>query len=119
MRIYDLAIKRPVTIIMCVVMILILGFVSLSGIGIDMLPNISFPMVMVMTSYEGAGPQEVENLITKPLEEVLSTVSNFKSVSSTSSSGSSMINIEFTGNGYEIRVPEYQGENRPDQKCPP
>ena len=50
MRIYDLAIKRPVTIIMCVVMILILGFVSLSGIGIDMLPNISFPMVMVMTS---------------------------------------------------------------------
>lgn len=96
MRIYDLAIKRPVTIIMCVVMILILGFVSLSGIGIDMLPNISFPMVMVMTSYEGAGPQEVENLITKPLEEVLSTVSNFKSVSSTSSLGSSMINIEFT-----------------------
>lgn len=96
MRIYDLAIKRPVTIIMCVVMVVVLGFVSLSGIGIDMLPNISLPMALVMTSYEGAGPQEVENLITKPLEETLSTVSNFKSISSTSSSGSSMISIEFT-----------------------
>lgn len=96
MNISQIAIKRPVTTIMLVLMIIVLGVVSLMGLSIDMLPDVTFPMAVVITNYDGAGPKEVETLITKPLEEVLGTVSNFKNVTSTSSNGSSMVMVEFT-----------------------
>jgi HAE1 family hydrophobic/amphiphilic exporter-1 len=62
---------------------------------VDLLPSIEYPYALVMTSYNGAGPQEIESLITKPLESVVGTVSNVKNITSTSSNGSSMIFVEF------------------------
>lgn len=96
MKISSVAIKRPVTTVMLILMILVLGFVSLAGLQIDLFPDVKFPMAIVMTEYQGAGPKEIETLITKPLEAVMGTVDNFKKVSSTSSSGSSMVMVEFT-----------------------
>ncbi len=72
----------------------ILGFISLSKIKLDLYPNIEFPIIVAYTNYQGAGPEEIENLITKPLESTISAVANVKKVTSTSSSGSSMIMAE-------------------------
>jgi len=95
MKISNIAIKRPVTTIMCVLVVILLGVVSLSNLALDLLPDMSFPMAIVSIDYEGAGPMEVESLITQPVESILGTVSNIKSVSSTSSEGNSTIVAEF------------------------
>lgn len=95
MRLSDLAIDRPITTLMVVLLILLLGAVSLSRLTIDLFPNMSFPVVAVITNYEGVGPLEMETLITKPLESVLGTITNLKEISSISSAGQSMVILEF------------------------
>ncbi len=95
MKLSDMSIRRPVTTIMCVLIVILLGVVSLSNLALDLLPDISFPMAIVSIDYQGAGPQEVEELITQPVESVLGTVSNIKSVSSVSSEGNSTVMAEF------------------------
>ena len=94
MHISDLAINRPVTTIMCILIVLILGFVSLTSLNVDLLPEMDLPVAMVMTTYPGAGPQEVESLVTKRLEAVLGTVSNVKNIMSYSMSGQSVVILE-------------------------
>ncbi|WP_273225528.1 efflux RND transporter permease subunit [Geosporobacter ferrireducens] len=96
MRLSHLAIGRPVTVMMMVIMIIVLGTVSLMGLNLDFFPDIAFPMAVVITNYDGVGPQEIEAIITKPLEQVMGTVDNFKTVSSTSANGQSMLMVEFT-----------------------
>lgn len=94
MKIIDFSVNRPVAVLMAVFMVLILGFVSLTNLSIDLLPEMNLPVALVTTSYPGAGPQEVENLVTRPLESVLGTVNNVKKITSLSSSGQSMIVLE-------------------------
>ncbi len=96
MKISNIAIKRPVTVMMLLMMIIVLGVVSLSGVSLDMLPDISYPAAIVITEYRGAGPKEVEELISIPIERVMGTVENFKKVSSTSSNGMSTVMVEFS-----------------------
>ncbi|SCY33672.1 efflux RND transporter permease subunit [Alkaliphilus peptidifermentans] len=96
MKISQIAISRPVTVMMMVMMIIVLGVVSLVGLNLDFFPDIAFPMAVVITNYDGVGPQEIESIITKPLEQVMGTVDNFKKVSSVSSNGQSMVMVEFT-----------------------
>ena len=69
--------------------------VSLSQLPIDLLPELNLPMAVAVSTYSGAGPEEVEQMVTRPLEAVLSTVSNVKNVMSISSPGSSMVMVEF------------------------
>jgi HAE1 family hydrophobic/amphiphilic exporter-1 len=88
------AVKRPVTIIMSVLVVLILGFVSLTSLNMDLLPEMKLPYAMVMASYPGAGPGEVENMVTRPLEATLGTVSNVKNIMSYSSTGQSIVLLE-------------------------
>ena len=95
MKIHETAIKRPVTVLMCVLIVLVLGFISLSKVSIDLIPNINFPMAIVMTTYSGAGPEEIENSVTKNIESAVATVSNIKTIQSQSSSGTSVIIAEF------------------------
>ncbi|MBQ4250246.1 MAG: efflux RND transporter permease subunit [Clostridia bacterium] len=95
MGLIRLSIKRPVTILMVVLIILIFGFVSFTNIPIDMMPKMDLPYVIVMTTYTGAGPYEVESLVTKPVEGAVATVSGVENIYSTSSEGSSMVIIEF------------------------
>lgn len=89
------SIKRPVTTAMVLLIVLMAGFISLTGLKMDLMPNIDIPIAIVSTTYVGAGPEEIETLITKPLEESLGTVSNVDTISSTSSSNSSMILVQF------------------------
>ena len=88
-------IKRPVLVLVIVTLIMVLGAISFMGLPLDLLPDMTFPMLLVNTSYEGAGPHEVESMVTRPLEEMASTLDNLQSVSSTSAQGSSMIMVAF------------------------
>lgn len=95
MKISQLSIKRPVTTLMAVFIILILGFVSLTRLNIDLLPDINLPYAVVSTTYNGAGPEEVENIVTKNLENVLAAVDDLKSMQSVSSEQNSLVILEF------------------------
>jgi len=87
-------VNRPVAVLMVVVALLLLGAVSLTGLKLDLLPQLQIPVAVVATSYPGAGPEEVEKLVTRPLEETLGTVNGVKSLYSYSSGGISLIILE-------------------------
>ncbi len=91
----NLAVKRFIGVLMVVCVIVALGSVSVSRLPLDLLPQMQLPMVMVLTGYEGAGPQEVENMVTRPIEEVLSTMGDMQSISSTSTTAGSMVMVSF------------------------
>jgi len=95
MKITDFSIKRPMTIAVLVVVILLLGAVSLSRLAIDLYPEMNLPVGAAMTSYQGAGPQEVENQVTKPLESVMGTVNDLDTIQSISSTGQSIVIVMF------------------------
>ena len=92
------SVKKPVTITMMILIVIVLGVVSLSRLQIDLLPQMELPYVMVQTSYQGAGPEEIENMISKPLEQTLSTVENIEAVISISNEGSSLLLMQFAFN---------------------
>ncbi|MEW6524761.1 MAG: efflux RND transporter permease subunit [Bacillota bacterium] len=90
-----IAVGRPVTTFMCVLMVLLLGVISVINVPADLLPEMTFPVIAVATRYSGAGPQEIETLVTRPIEEALGSVSNIQSISSESSEGASLVMLEF------------------------
>ena len=89
------SIYRPVTITMVVLAIVVLGITSYNSLPLDLYPNIDFPWVTVFSSYPGAGPEEIETLVTRPIEDAVSTISGVKNVTSTSEEGTSWVGIEF------------------------
>ncbi|TYO96584.1 efflux RND transporter permease subunit [Desulfallas thermosapovorans] len=91
MKITDISIKRPMLVTVIIIIVLLLGGVSLTRLSIDLFPELELPVAIVSTSYSGVGPEEIEQQITKPLESVLSSVSNLDTISSTSSMGSSTV----------------------------
>ncbi|WP_436513439.1 efflux RND transporter permease subunit [Clostridium thermobutyricum] len=95
MKISEFSIKRPITVFMGIVALLIFGIVSYSRLNLDMLPTMDVPIILVNTQYIGAGPTDVEGEVTKPLENVISTVSNVENVKSISREGMSTIIIQF------------------------
>ncbi len=95
MRISHFSVDRPVTIIMLLIAVVVLGAVSLSGISLDLMPEMNLPIAIVTTSYSGASPQEMENIITKPLESSLATTSDIENITSYSSVGNSLLLVEF------------------------
>jgi HAE1 family hydrophobic/amphiphilic exporter-1 len=94
-KLSELSVKRPVTVLMMIFIVLILGFVSFTRIPLDLMPEMEIPVAAVMTTYSGVGPQEVEKLITKPLEEVIGSTENIDSLYSISAEGSSTVMIMF------------------------
>ncbi|MFA9423590.1 MAG: efflux RND transporter permease subunit [Sedimentibacter sp.] len=89
------SVKKPVTITMMILIVILLGVVSLSKLHIDLLPSIELPIAVVQTTYSGAGPEEIENLITKPLEQALITVENIDTITSISNEGSALLLLRF------------------------
>ena len=89
------SVKKPYTVLVAVIMVIILGVVSLTKMTTDLLPNISLPYVIVMTTYPGASPETVEMVVTKPVEASMATISNVESISSTSNENYSMVVMEF------------------------
>lgn len=95
MKLSDFAIKRPVTMLMVVVVIMILGFVSISKMSIDLLPDIDVPVIVVLTTYPGAASEEIEDTITKPIEKSVSGVESVKTIISDSQPNVSAVQVKF------------------------
>ena len=90
-----LSVKKPFTILVAVIMVLLLGFVSVTRMTLDLLPELTLPYLIVVTTYPGASPERVESDVIKPLESALGTVSGVKNVFSTSSENYGMVQLEF------------------------
>lgn len=95
MNIASFSVHRPVFTVMVALIVIILGVISLVRIPVDLMPDITNPTISISTTYENASPEEMERLVTRPLEEALSAVPGVKEVSSTSSEGSSNIRVGF------------------------
>ena len=91
----DLCIKRPVFATMINLFIVVLGWFSLSSIGIDQFPNVELPIISVTTTLRGASPEEMETSVTKPLEEIINTVQGIDELSSVTIEGVSQIVVQF------------------------
>lgn len=89
------SVKRPYTVLVAVVLVLVLGVISFTQMTTDLLPAIELPYVVVITSYPGASPEKIEATVTKPLEAALGTGSGIKNVSSTSNENASIIMLEY------------------------
>ena len=94
-RLIEISTHRRVTIMMFTVAIALFGFVSLSRLDLNLLPDISYPTLTVRTELTGAAPVEVENLLTKPIEEAVGVIRNVRLVRSVSRSGQSDVTLEF------------------------
>ncbi len=104
------SVKKPMTVIVGVVLVIILGIISFTSMTTDLLPSIDLPYVAVITAYPGASPEKVELTVTKPLEQVLSTTSGVEEINSISSENSSMVIIQFTqGTNMESAMIEMNG----------
>jgi len=89
------SVKKPYTVLVAVILAIVLGVVSFTRMSTDLLPSISLPYVIVMTTYPGASPETVEMVVTQPVEASMATVSNIEGISSVSSENYSMVILEF------------------------
>ena len=103
MSLYEGAVKKPIMTSLCFLAVAIFGLFSLSKLPVDLYPDIDTNTIMVMTSYQGASASDIENNVTRPLENTLNSVSNLKHITSKSSENISVITLEFEY-GYDIDV---------------
>ncbi|MDE7437274.1 MAG: efflux RND transporter permease subunit [Muribaculaceae bacterium] len=103
MSLYSSAVKRPVMTTLCFVTVIILGLFSLAKLPIDLYPDIDTNTIMVITMYPGASAKDIEQNVTKPLENTLNSVEHLKHITSTSRENTSVITLEFEY-GYDIDV---------------
>ena len=90
------SVRKPFTVLVAVVIVIVFGVISFTKMTPDLFPNINTPYVIVMTTYPGASPEEAEVEITEPMEQQLATLANIKNVTSVSASNYSMIQMEFS-----------------------
>jgi HAE1 family hydrophobic/amphiphilic exporter-1 len=95
MNLPKFAVHRPVLTTMAFIGILVLGMVSFTRLQIDLLPEIDFPSISVVTTYEGAGPEEIETIMTRPMEQALSTIEGIERIESFSTEGRSRVALRF------------------------
>ena len=95
MGIIGVSIRRPVLTLVIVILAVLLGLSAMNGMGISLLPKIEVPFVSVVTRYTGAGPEDMETLVTKPLEDAISQVQGSRRIESTSLEGTSFVFVEF------------------------
>jgi hydrophobic/amphiphilic exporter-1 (mainly G- bacteria), HAE1 family len=94
-KLVGLSIRRPVAVAMAFLAIVVFGVVSFSRLPLDLLPNVSFPTLTIQTQYAGVGPQEMENLVSRPIEEAVSVVQGVRQVTSRSRPGRSDVTMTF------------------------
>ena len=114
MSLPEFSIKRPVTVLMAVMVCLLLGFIAFTEIPVDLMPEVNFPTLSITTDYEGVGPEEIETLISRPLEQIVSAAPGVERVTSTSSEGRSSVRIEFLY-GMDIDVAADEVRSRLDR----
>ena len=96
MDISRFAVKRPIGIVILTLIVILIGSISLSRLPIDMMPDITRPTLSISTTYTNASPQEIEQLITKPIEQAMSSVQGVQEVTSVSMEGNSNVRVTFT-----------------------
>ena len=87
--------KRPITTLMCILCLIFFGYSSVTNATLELSPDMDMPMLLVMTTYQGASPEDMNDLVTKEIEDSVSALSGLKSITSNSSEGSSMILLEY------------------------
>ncbi len=95
MKLPEFSVNHKVTTSMMAMILVVLGAISFTRLGLDFFPDLEFPTVSVITSYPGASSEDIENVLTRPLEQVVSSVNRVKKVTSQTSEGVSVISIEF------------------------
>ena len=103
MNIYKKSVNSPITTIILFVAIMLLGGVSLTRLGIDLFPDIESNAMMVMTTYPGASAEDIENNVTRPVENVVNGVDHLKDITSQSKENISIVSLEFEY-GYDLDV---------------
>ena len=95
MKLIETAVKRRVTVMMLFLCITVLGFVSFGKLGMDLMPDMEMPVALVMTTYSGAGSEEVETMVTETIESAVASVEGVENIYSSSSTGSSMVMVQY------------------------
>ncbi len=98
MKLHELSVKRPIAVTMVVLIMVVLGTYSLSMLPIDAMPEMDLKMAVVMTTYSNVGSEEIESLITEPIEEAVASVSGLDTMQSQSMEGMSVVMVQFTNN---------------------
>jgi len=111
MNIAAFSIKRPIFIASLVILMLSTGWVSLRRIGVDLFPDVNIPFITITTTYRGAGPEEIETLVSQKIEEEVASISGLKRVSSDNMEGVSIVMCEFYL-GQDIKDAEQQVRNK-------
>ena len=89
------AVNRPVTTVMCVLIVFLAGIFAYSSLELAYMPSVDLPVALVSTTYSGTGPEEMEDLVTKPIEQTMATLTGVDTITSQSSTGSSMVAVQF------------------------
>ena len=113
MNLSSLGIKRPVGVLMIVCMVILLGMISFTLLPVDLYPDMELPVLLMMMDYEGAGPQEVENMLTRPMEEGLSTIDGLNEIKSYSMQGQGIILLNFNW-GTDMQFASLEARERAD-----
>jgi len=95
MNIPTFSVNRKITVLMLTLIVCLFGVIAFTRIGIDMMPDLEYPFVSVITTYEGVASEDIENLVTRPIEEAISTVKRVSTVRSISKEGVSVVMVEF------------------------
>jgi len=95
MSIPRIAIQRPVTMFMICAVVILLGTISLARLPVDLMPDVTYPSITVRVGYAGVGPQEIEELIVRPLEQTLAAVPGLEQINSTANEGSGQVRLSF------------------------
>ncbi|MDP6039271.1 MAG: efflux RND transporter permease subunit, partial [Candidatus Latescibacteria bacterium] len=114
MKLSEYAIHKPISTIMITISIMVMGFISLFRLPLEYLPSLSFPFLRIGVNYPSSSPEEIERFITRPIEEILGTMSGIESMSSSSSGSSSSIRMEFSM-GADMDLVGIQIRDRLDQ----
>ena len=108
------SVKKPFTILVAVIMVLLLGFVSITNLQTNLLPDISTPYLMVVTVYPGASPERVESEVSDVMENALGTVSGVESITATSAENYSLLLMKFA-EGTDMNSAMVKTSNKVDQ----
>ena len=114
MNLPEFSIRKPVSVIVAMLIFITIGVISILKLPLEMMPDTSFPGLMVQIPYPSSSPEEVERTITRPLEDILATINNLETLSSTSSSSSSFIHMQFKG-GANMDLATMQIRDKIDQ----
>ncbi|HUF17943.1 MAG TPA: efflux RND transporter permease subunit, partial [Thermoanaerobaculia bacterium] len=96
MSLPSISVKRPITTTMMFLIVILLGAISFSRLPVDLMPELVYPTLTVRTSYPNVGPQEIEDLITRPIEESVAAIAGVEEITSSSSEGNSTVRVAFS-----------------------